>query len=298
MDTEHSEQHQEPNELGKGCGCSGSQECGCESCRAKAKGGWIYALGTIGFRFPSISVERELAQAIGRGDAKGLTDPQAFRDALARPENRYLVRQLCWVFSVGHVETYILTPRDPADYGLLVDALRLNPSPMDLDVVIGVRGPVAPPQACNGLQIHLVAFDQLYSFDRESLVKSIPRPDKTTAKEFGPVAEEVLDRILQITRNGGDTDENRALNFLAVRDPAIYARAAEEFAHNNSLTGVDVRPSSLGGMRKIVDVVFSFTNRSTDVVEKFAVGVDVTEEFPFLVSKLSPYYDRSVMGGR
>jgi hypothetical protein len=32
--------------------------------------------------------------------------------------------------------------------------------------------------------------------------------------------------------------------------------------------------------------------RSTDVTEKFLVRVDVTEEFPFLVTKLSPYYDR------
>jgi hypothetical protein len=30
----------------------------------------------------------------------------------------------------------------------------------------------------------------------------------------------------------------------------------------------------------------------TDVVEKYFVRVDVTEEFPFLVTKLSPYYDR------
>ena len=26
--------------------------------------------------------------------------------------------------------------------------------------------------------------------------------------------------------------------------------------------------------------------------EKFCVRVDVTEEFPFLVTKMSPYYDR------
>jgi hypothetical protein len=233
-----------------------------------------------------------LTQAIGRGDAKGLTDRQAFRAALARPENRYLVRQLCWVFSVERVETYLLAPRDPADYALLVDALRPNPSPADLDVVIGLRGPVAPPQACNGLQVPVVIFDQLYSFDRESLVRSIPRPEKTSAKEFGPIAEEVLDRILQATGNAGATDEHRALNYLAVRDPAIYSRAAEAFGRNSSLTCVDVRPSLLGGMRKIVDVVFSFTNRSTDVLEKFFVRVDVTDEFPFLVSKLSPYFDR------
>ena len=30
----------------------------------------------------------------------------------------------------------------------------------------------------------------------------------------------------------------------------------------------------------------------TDVIEKFFVRVDVTEEFPFLVTKMSPYYDR------
>jgi hypothetical protein len=41
-----------------------------------------------------------------------------------------------------------------------------------------------------------------------------------------------------------------------------------------------------------VDVIFSFTNRATDVVEKQFLRVDVTEEFPFLVTKMSPYYDR------
>ena len=38
--------------------------------------------------------------------------------------------------------------------------------------------------------------------------------------------------------------------------------------------------------------VFFYTNRNTDVTEKSFRGVDVTEEFPFLVTKLSPYYDR------
>jgi hypothetical protein len=45
-------------------------------------------------------------------------------------------------------------------------------------------------------------------------------------------------------------------------------------------------------MRKVVDVIFSYTNRSSDVMEKFFCRVDVTEEFPFLVTKMSPYYDR------
>ena len=58
------------------------------------------------------------------------------------------------------------------------------------------------------------------------------------------------------------------------------------------MTAVEVRPSRLSGVRRIVDVIFSFTHRQTDVTEKFFVRVDVTEEFPFLVTRLSPYYDR------
>jgi hypothetical protein len=58
------------------------------------------------------------------------------------------------------------------------------------------------------------------------------------------------------------------------------------------LSAVEVRPSPLSGTRNIVDVIFSYTNRNTDVTEKFFVRVDVTEEFPFLVTKMSPYYDR------
>jgi hypothetical protein len=49
----------------------------------------------------------------------------------------------------------------------------------------------------------------------------------------------------------------------------------------------------VGGARKIVDVVFSYTDRHTDVTEKYSVRVDVEEEFPFLVGRLSPYYEHS-----
>jgi hypothetical protein len=77
-----------------------------------------------------------------------------------------------------------------------------------------------------------------------------------------------------------------------MRYPGIYAKTAEQFRQNFSLTGVDVRPSPLSSTRNIIDVIFSYTNRNTDFTEKFFVRVDVTEEFPFLVTKLSPFFDR------
>ena len=105
-------------------------------------------------------------------------------------------------------------------------------------------------------------------------------------------AEELFDRIQQMADNAGEADEHRALNYLAVRYPAIYAGAAEAHGRNCSLAAVEVLSSRLSGTRKIVDVVFSYRNRSTDVSEKYFVRVDVTEEFPFLITRMSPYYDR------
>jgi hypothetical protein len=237
-------------------------------------------------------VEKEFAQVTGRAETKGKTDREAMQAVLSARENRYLARQLCWVLTLQGLETYLLTPRDSADFDLLVEAVRPTPRPTDLDVVIGSRGPLAPPEICNGLMVPIVVFDQIYSFDRETLIKSIPRPEKVAAKEFHPAAEELFDRIMQMTDNAGATDENRALNYLAVRYPAIYVKVAEQFAANASLSAVEVRPSALSAVRKIVDVIFAFTNRTTDVTEKFFVRADVTEEFPFMVTKMSPYYDR------
>jgi PatG C-terminal len=211
---------------------------------------------------------------------------------LSQRQNRYLVRQLCWVLTIEGLETYLLVPRDPADIDLLVEAVRPAPSPMDVDIVVGMRGPIASPEFCNGLMVPIVVFDQLYSFDRNTLMQSIPRPEAIAAEQFTRASEELFDRIMLMADNAGATDEHRALNYCAVRYPAIYAKAAEANGQNCSMTSVEVRPSALSGTRKIMEVILSFTNRNTDVTEKYFVRIDVTEEFPFLVTKLSLYYDR------
>jgi len=253
---------------------------------------YVYAIGRLEARFPLLSVEKEFAQATGRAETAGLTDRQALHRVLTQREHRYLARQLCWVMTIEGLETYIVVPRDPGDLELLIEAVRPAPRATDVDIVIGVRGPIAPPTLCNGLTVPIVAFDQLYSFDVDALLGAIPRPDGVTAAQFRTTAEEVFNRVMQIGDNAGATDEHRALNYLAVRYPALYAAVADAQARNASLSAVEVRPSALGLTRRIVEVIFSFTNRPTGVVEKSFTRVDVTEEFPFLVTPLSPYYDR------
>jgi len=276
-------------------GAPPTNEAPCPTCAGAATSmpvSYVYAIGRIEARFPRLSVEKEFAQATGRAETVGQTDQEVFYKMLSKPENRYLARQMCWVLTIQGFETYILHPRDPMDFDRLVEAIRPQPSPMDIDVVIGARGPIAPPEFCNGLMVPIVIFDQVYSFDRDALIKAIPRPEKMTEKQFQAAAGEVFDRILQMTDNAGATDDHRALNYLAMRYPAIYTKTAEEFARDFSLTGVEVHPSPLRGTRNIVEVIFAHTDRKTDFTEKFCVRVDVTEEFPFLVAKMSPYYDR------
>ena len=197
---------------------------------------FVYALGRIEPRFASLAVEKEFAQVAGREDTKGLTDQQALSALLREPGNRYLARQLCWVFTIEGLETYILHPRDPMDLQLLIEAVRPSSRLTDVDVIIGMLGPIAPPEACNALMVPVVVFDQLYSFDVDSLVKSIPHPADMKLEQFESRAEELFLRIAQMADNAGSTDADRALNYLAVRYPAIYHESAERIASGSALT--------------------------------------------------------------
>ena len=114
------------------------------SSNGTAMASYVYAIGRVEARFPNLAAEKEFAQATGRADTAGKTDQQTFHAVLSKRENRYLVRQLCWVLTIQGLETYLLAPRDPADIDLLVEAIRPAPSPNDIDVVIGMRGPDRP----------------------------------------------------------------------------------------------------------------------------------------------------------
>lgn len=252
---------------------------------------YVYAIGRVEPRFPTLSVEKEFAQATGQAQTAGLTDQQVLHSVISQRENRYLARQLCYVFTIEGLDTYLLHPRDPLDLDLLIEALRPSPSPMDLDVVIGIRGPLAPPELCNGLMVPIATFSQIYSFDRDSLIKAIPRPKGVTAEKFEPTAASVFERVIKMVDNAGATDEHRALNYLAIRYPGIYGLAAERYSEDFTLTAVEAQPSVLSGTRNILDVIFSYTNRQTGFTESFFLRVDVTEQFPFLVTKFAPYYE-------
>jgi len=274
---------------GAGCGCGGASGL---STNGTGMISYVYAIGRVEARFPNLSAEKEFAQAAGRADTAGKTDQQTFHTVLCKRENRYLLRQLCWVLSIQGLETYLLAPRDPADIDLLVEAIRPAPSPNDIDVV---HRPARPHRPAGDVQ----RTDGSHRRIRPDL---LVRPRR--AHQGHPEAGEDRGRAVRAGSRrtvqpdhatDGQRRRDRRAPRLELPGHALSChlwQGSEEFAHDFSLTGVEVRPSPLSSTRNIVDVIFSYTNRNTDFTEKFFVRADVTEEFPFLVAKMSPYYDR------
>jgi hypothetical protein len=286
------------NTVDKPCGCSSKESgsCSCNSEGGKIPLSFVYAIGKVVHRFPNKSIELELSQATGRRpveETTGITHQEVIHKSLTDPNNRYIARQICYILTIEGLETYLLVPADPLDIDRLAQAL----SPAfgnvrDIDVIIGRRGPISSPELCNGLMIPMVIVDQIYSFDRDTLMRSIPKRKGENEEQFKNTADALFNHITQIADNAGAIDEHRAINYLSVRYDEIYHRTQLLQDENYSFTAVDVRPSRLSGSRKIVDVIFTYENRTNRAIQKWFVRVDVTEEFPFLVSPMQQYFER------
>jgi hypothetical protein len=118
----------------------------------------LYAIGRIEPRFPNASVQNEYEHIRGDSGAAELEDRKALQKVLSQPEHRFLVRELCWTLIIDGVPRYILAPNDRRDWSLLVSSLNRIPLPGDFDLVIGVLGPVAPPDLCGGFTARINRF--------------------------------------------------------------------------------------------------------------------------------------------
>ncbi|OPX79901.1 MAG: hypothetical protein A4E45_00358 [Methanosaeta sp. PtaB.Bin039] len=234
-------------------------------------------------------MEMEYHQAAKMSKPVDLDRRQTFYAVLSLPKNRYLARKLSWVLTIQGVPTYILLPTGPEDLDGLLEAIRPQWGPLDRQVVVGRKGPIAQLDMC-GLEVPMVLIDQIYQFKHGDFMRSI-WPEAAADERLKAAADDMFRRMMQIADNTGSTDRHRALNYLSVRCPEIYTKAAEEMGRDFSLTSVEARRSRISDDRKIISVVFSFANKN-GAAEKYSVRVDASEEFPFLVTKMAPYYER------
>lgn len=232
-------------------------------------------------------MERELGNVIARQNNSGKTDQRVLAELLSERSNRYLVRSLTWGFTdmSGVSEIYTLQPRDPGDYEILAQSIRPDVSQDDIDVVIGSIGPGTVQSS-----VPTVWFEQIHSFTIPELLRAIPPESNNADFESDEAAFELFMRILRLADNRGLLAEHRALNYLILRDPALYQTVNRQYGLDHTLSAVDARPlpSDMPG-RLMVEVMLSFRGRTTNLETAFRVVVDVSEEFPFIVRPLSPH---------
>jgi PatG C-terminal/PatG Domain len=220
--------------------------------------------------------------------ADDVPEGERMHHVLASPDNQYLVRNLCWVFSVRGQDAFVLSPADPMDWKLLPETLEEG-SGGRVDVVIGHLGPPAGP--CAGLGLPLVHFDRLHSFSRTQLLEQLDglrEARELPADHF----RQAFDQLIALAEdNPGTAEADRALNYLVLRYPDIYQLVTEQLTAGRALESVRATPSPVGAPRLILDVVLSFLDSRDGGYGRHYVRVDVTEEFPFLVSGVAPYVE-------
>jgi hypothetical protein len=272
----------------QGCACNGGGGGGAMT------PGYVYSIGTITARFPNQSVEREFIQAWGRPNYGGPISDAVKYEVLSQGQNLYLAREMCWTLQNESVDLYLLQPRAYSELTDLILALAPEaPGQIMYDLVIGARGPIAPPEMCNGAQLPMVATTQIFSFTQEAFINQIVSYSETIKK---PVTKETalnaFSILIQLKDNAGQSDEDRAINYLTFKSMIIYVFEGEMEKDNFLLTAVTAQPSRLGGPRRIVDVIFSYTSNLTTEVRRFFTRVDVTGQFPFLVTEFQRFFER------
>ena len=285
---------------------------------------YVYSIGTVDARFPSIGVEKEYIQArsaIPTNDLANLTERQTKYKVLTdsvsqnivtssgdnvdvvRYTNRYLARDMCWVFSVENIDTYILNPRSDEELTQLIEMLNepTAVNPVDVDVIIGSLGAIASPSWCNGLELPIVEINNTYSFVVKDFINQLWRqyqndPSKTSnlsESDFKSAANNLFVRMMQLADNVGNLDEHRAVNYLALRSQQVYISTAELSHQSKRLLKITVKPSPLtdNSSRSVMEVIFTYATPD-DSRDIYYLVVDVSGMYPFLVKQWQPYYEQ------
>jgi hypothetical protein len=290
-----------PSNGSGGCSC-GAPGGACTCAGSQGASGFVYAIGTVEAEYPNVGIEREM-QMMGMGiEAEPevpmkSTEDRHWQHAVLtkdRKKTRYLARQLSWRLTIEDLPAFVLKPRDCCDFDDLIDCLNRpkypkpdggkrkkgktaasDPNvallPDDLDVIVGVKGANTP----DGIEVYV---DQIFQRD-------ILFPHKHVY-------------FSQIVDNYGLKDEDRAYNFLTARyDIAPKILEVQKEFVQVELEGVPTIYSRLSGdANRIVRVIFTFKGHlkghSGLVERKYFVRVDVTNEFPVIITPWHPYLDR------
>ena len=266
------------------------QECSCNQSNSPT---YIYALGIITPVFPDEGVQQEFKFA-----AQELKQPQdayyqvlSYKDPNGQQPYFYIAKSMRWVLEIDSVETYFLLPQSEFEFQELINSLEPQKTTVDplTAIAVGVKGPKSPASFSRGISLPLVSLTQLFYFSYDTVISQI---SNTTNLETQTVRD--LLQQLQSMPNNGSSDGGRALNYIAYRFPEVYSQANQMInpTGNQSsyfLKSIHTKPSNLEGNRRITDAIFSFQQFDTSEEKSFYCSIDVSGQFPFLVTPIRPF---------
>ena len=249
---------------------------------------YVYAIGRMDVRFPSLGIEREYQQR-----ERALHDlPQQSRNVrilAVLEKNPHLALRVNYVFLIGGSPVFALSPSSGALKEAFFKALSQSHEIDHSCVVIGRAGAFTNPAAYGGLLLSLVSVDQLYTFSASEWAEGLAKVAQPALKSrkvetahFQTVSQGIFREVITMPENMGISDGHRALNYLLVQHPGMFLAAAER--PNHLLDRIETRVIQVVGGRRHVAVILNFLDRGTGVPERLFCTVDVTEEWPFVVS--------------
>jgi hypothetical protein len=249
---------------------------------------YVYAIGRLDIRFPSLGIEREYQQR-----ERAMTElPQSPRSARMRAvleKNPHLALRMTYVFLVGSNPVYALVPHSGGLKDAFFNALAHSHDTDHYAVVIGRVSGFSNPTTSGGLLLSSVSVDQLYVFSASEWAEGLAKAAqaalesrKIAGEHFQAVSQDMFRDVVTMPENVGISDGHRALNYLLVQHPGMFLSAAER--PNHVLDRIETRITQLVSGRRQVAVILSFLDRATGVPERVYTTVDVTEEWPFVSS--------------
>lgn len=283
---------------------------------------FIYVAGFIQAEFDNLGLEKEfersLASSNDHGDAalfmpedvkQTLTDKHWYEDRayclykhLSNPKNRYIARQMKWSLINGYRdEMYRLEPNNQ-DLNALINALKPNDN----------NGSNRSDKNANTLTpINVIG---AYRQNAQEALPSIQvlKIDMITGAEIvlkihaqhggfnDKKIKKVVADMLSLSENNGDTDQDRALNYALRYNLDIYM-GAYELIYNHASSHSDREVAQLNnvtvlteicGERKIAKVIFDFQNVQNSIGQHWYCAIDVTDDYPFLLTKFKRYLPR------
>jgi len=283
---------------------------------------FIYVGGFIRAEFDNLGLEKEFERNLASSDDhedSALFMPEDIPHALnkknwqndrayclykhlSNPKNRYIAREMKWsIINAYRDKMYLLEP-NAQQLNALISALKPNED-KSLSRRDSNTEALTPINIIGAYQLGTHEAIPKVKILKIDTIRPVDIVNKIHAIHAGfndKKLKKVITDMISLAGNNGDTDQDRALNYTLKYNLEVYMGAYELiYNHANSHSDREVAQlnnvtvlTEICGERKIAKVIFDFQNVQNSIGQHWYCAIDVTDDYPFLLTKFRRYLPR------